>query len=41
MQSMAPQARPIRLLLIHQGHAPTPRSPEDWARLSQEEQNAV
>ena len=29
------------LLLIHQGDAPTPRSPEDWARLSEEEQNAV
>jgi hypothetical protein len=29
------------LLLIHQGDAPTPRSPEDWARLSEEEQKAV
>jgi hypothetical protein len=29
------------LLLIHQGEAPTPRSPEDWARLSEEEQKAV
>jgi hypothetical protein len=29
------------LLLIHQGDAPTPRSPEDWAKLSEEEQNAV
>jgi hypothetical protein len=29
------------LLLIHQGDAPTPRSPEEWARLSQDEQNAV
>jgi hypothetical protein len=29
------------MLLIHQGDAPTPRSPEDWARLSEDEQNAV
>jgi hypothetical protein len=29
------------MLLIHQGAAPTPRSPEDWAKLSQEEQQAV
>ncbi len=29
------------MLLIHQGSTPTPRSPEEWARLSQEEQNAV
>jgi hypothetical protein len=29
------------LLLIHQGDTPTPRSPEDWARLSEDEQNAV
>ena len=29
------------MLLIHQGDAPTPRSPEDWARLSPEEQKAV
>jgi hypothetical protein len=29
------------LLLIHQGDTPTPRSPEDWARLSEEEQRAV
>jgi hypothetical protein len=29
------------LLLIHQGDAPTPYSPEDWARLSEDEQNAV
>jgi len=29
------------MLLIHQGTAPTPRSPEDWARLSEEEQQAV
>jgi hypothetical protein len=29
------------MLLIHQGDAPTPQSPEDWARLSQEEQQAV
>jgi hypothetical protein len=29
------------LLLIHQGSAPTPRSPEAWATLSEEEQKAV
>jgi|SRR5215217_6145950 len=29
------------MLLIHQGNAPTPRSPEAWAKLSEEEQNAV
>ncbi len=29
------------LLLIHQGDAPTPYSPEDWARLSEDEQKAV
>jgi hypothetical protein len=29
------------MLLIHQGTAPTPRSPEDWARLSEDERNAV
>ena len=29
------------LLLIHQGTTPTPNDPEAWARLSQEEQNAV
>jgi hypothetical protein len=29
------------LLLIHQGNTPTPRDPEAWARLSEEEQNAV
>jgi hypothetical protein len=29
------------MLLIHQGDAPTPRSPDEWARLSEEEQNAV
>ena len=29
------------MLLIHQGDAPTPRSPEDWNRLSEEEQKAV
>ena|SRR4029077_4302384 len=29
------------MLLIHQGTAPTPLSPEEWARLSQDEQNAV
>jgi hypothetical protein len=29
------------MLLIHQGDAPTPRSPEAWASLSEEEQQAV
>jgi hypothetical protein len=29
------------MLLIHQGSTPTPRSPEAWASLSEEEQNAV
>jgi hypothetical protein len=29
------------MLLIHQGDAPTPRSPEDWERLSEDERNAV
>jgi hypothetical protein len=29
------------MLLIHQGTAPTPRSPEEWDRLSEDEQKAV
>jgi hypothetical protein len=29
------------MLLIHQGDAPTPRSPEDWSRLSEDEKKAV
>jgi hypothetical protein len=29
------------LLLIHQGDAPTPRDPEAWAKLSEEEQKQV
>jgi hypothetical protein len=29
------------MLLIHQGETPTPRDPEAWARLSEEEQGAV
>jgi hypothetical protein len=29
------------LMLIHQGDTPTPNSPEDWARLSEEEQRQV
>jgi hypothetical protein len=29
------------MLLIHQGDAPTPRDPEAWARLPEEEQRAV
>jgi hypothetical protein len=29
------------LLLIHQGDAPTPRDPEAWATLSEDEQNRV
>jgi hypothetical protein len=29
------------LLLIHQGDTPTPRDPEAWGRLSEDERNAV
>jgi hypothetical protein len=29
------------LLLIHQGDTPTPRDPESWATLSEDEQKAV
>ena len=29
------------MLLIHQGAAPTPRSPQEWATLSEDEQKAV
>jgi hypothetical protein len=29
------------MLLIHQGDAPTPYSPDEWARLSEDEQKAV
>jgi hypothetical protein len=29
------------MLLIHQGSTPTPRSPEDWEKLSEEERSAV
>jgi hypothetical protein len=29
------------LLLIHQGDAPTPQTPEEWGRLSEDEQKAV
>ncbi len=29
------------MVLIHQGSAPTPREPEAWASLSQDEQSAV
>jgi hypothetical protein len=29
------------MMLIHQGDAPTPRSPEAWATLSEDEQKAV
>lgn len=29
------------MLLIHQGDTPTPRDPEAWARLSEDEQQAV
>ena len=29
------------MLLIHQGDTPTPRDPEAWSRLSQDERNAV
>jgi hypothetical protein len=37
-----PRRKPMKyLLLIHQGDAPTPRDPEAWAKLSEEEQNRV
>ena len=29
------------MLLIHQGDTPTPNSPDEWGRLSEDEQNAV
>jgi hypothetical protein len=29
------------MLLIHQGDTPTPRDPDAWGRLSEDEQNAV
>src|SRR4029079_6735986 len=29
------------LLLIHQGDTPTPRDPEAWGKLSEDEQNAA
>ena len=29
------------MLLIHQGDTPTPYSPDEWAKLSEDEQNAV
>ncbi len=29
------------MLLIHQGTTPTPYSPEDWGRLSKDEQQAI
>jgi hypothetical protein len=29
------------MLLIHQGDTPTPRSPEEWGKLSEAEQGAV
>jgi hypothetical protein len=29
------------MLLIHQGDTPTPRSPDEWERLSEDEQKAV
>jgi hypothetical protein len=29
------------MLLIHQGSTPTPNSPEDWGRLSEDEQRAI
>jgi hypothetical protein len=29
------------MLLIHQGDAPTPRSPEGWGRLSEDEKKAI
>jgi len=42
ISSSAERAAPFRLgLLIHQGDSPTPRSPEAWATLSEDEQKAV
>jgi hypothetical protein len=29
------------MLLIHQGTAPTPRTPDEWEKLSEDERNAV
>ena len=29
------------MLLIHQGHTPTPRDPDAWGKLSEDEQKAV
>jgi hypothetical protein len=29
------------MLLIHQGDAPTPRSSDEWKRLSEDEQKAI
>ena len=29
------------MLLIHQGDTPTPRSPDEWAKLSEDEQKAI
>ena len=29
------------MLLIHQGDTPTPRSPDEWGKLSEDEQKAV
>jgi hypothetical protein len=29
------------MLLIHQGDAPTPYSPDEWGRLSEDEQNEI
>jgi hypothetical protein len=29
------------MLLIHQGDTPTPQSPEEWERLSEDEQKAI
>ncbi len=29
------------MLLIHQGETPTPRSPEEWRRLTEAEQNEI
>jgi hypothetical protein len=29
------------MLLIHQGDTPTPRSPDEWAKLSEDEQKTV
>jgi hypothetical protein len=42
MGDHSPKEEPMKyMLLIHQGDTPTPRDPEAWGRLSEEEQQAV